>query len=266
MNPRNGRILRYRVDWFPLVVVALLFVAQLTVWYFAPPWLAAIAAAGLLIVSLISAPIHHNHQHINTFWSPTLNRLLEIPLALQTGVGSYAWVLHHNLGHHLNYLEQHPGREVDESRWTRGDGSQMGRVEYTLRLFFRHPFDIHRVGRKHPGIYRRYLLFKLPRYAILAGMAWVNPVNTLIVFVVTPMLTLLHTSWVTYEHHAGLDTDVPMHASRNRINALYNFLSMNLGYHTAHHVSPGLHWSRLPILHARISDRIPDSHLNRAFW
>jgi len=35
-------------------------------------------------------------------------------------------------------------------------------------------------------------------------------------------------------------------------------LSGNLGYHTAHHYKPGVHWSKLPELHAKIADRIPD--------
>jgi hypothetical protein len=38
----------------------------------------------------------------------------------------------------------------------------------------------------------------------------------------------------------------------------YNILTGNLGYHTAHHVKPKLHWSKLPEFHATIADRIPD--------
>mgnify|MGYP000123740735 FL=1 len=38
----------------------------------------------------------------------------------------------------------------------------------------------------------------------------------------------------------------------------YNLPSWNLGYHTAHHMLPGIHWSQLPQLHDKIRPRIPD--------
>jgi hypothetical protein len=53
----------------------------------------------------ISARNHH-HQHCFTFKSTILNRLLEVMYGLQTGIAGFTWVLHHNLGHHLNYLDQ----------------------------------------------------------------------------------------------------------------------------------------------------------------
>ena len=34
-------------------------------------------------------------------------------------------------------------------------------------------------------------------------------------------------------------------ASRNNVNPLFNFITCNLGYHTAHHKRPGIHWSEI---------------------
>ena len=38
---------------------------------------------------------------------------------------------------------------------------------------------------------------------------------------------------------------------------LYNRMTGNLGYHTAHHSEHGLHWSKLPVLHTELAREIP---------
>lgn len=262
----RGSILRYKADRGPVAFVLLAFAFHGAVWYGATPWLAALSILPLTLVSVFVAPINHHHQHVNTFRSPLLNRAYELVLALQTGVSPYAWVLHHNLGHHRNYLNQRPHRQPDESTWTRVDGAKMSRIEYTLDLLLRHQSDILQVGLRHPKILRRLLLMKLPLYGLLGLGLWLNPLNTLLVFLVPALLTLTHTIWATYEHHAGCDTAGHLSASTNRDNRLFNFLSGNLGLHTAHHMRPGVHWSLLPQLHAQIEHRIPKERILTSFW
>jgi len=268
MKSPRGTILRHTADRGTVMVVVCLFVVQLLVWHFGSTLWAALAVPGLFVPAVMSACIHHNHQHVNVFRARWLNRLFELPLALQTGIGSYTWVLHHNLGHHLNYLQQRPDSATrrDESHWMRDDGSTMGRVEYTLRLFARHHLDVYRVGRRHPRIYQNYLRMHAVILALLGVLFWVHPVNTLLLFVALPALALLHTCSATYEHHSGLDTSDPLKATRNRTSRVYNLLSQNLGYHTAHHLRPGLHWSELPAFHAQIVGDIPQAQIQPHFW
>jgi len=267
MKSSRGKILRYTIDRFTVFWVLLFFSVQLTVWYFAAPWLAAVLAVPLYFASMMSASIHHNHQHVNVFRKPWMNRVFELPLTLQTGVGPYTWVLHHNLGHHLNYLEQRDYEKgVDESRWLRKSGSKMGRLEYSAFLFVKHHFDVYQVGKKHPRVYRNYLLMRIPLYGLLALLFWLNPANTLILFLALPLVTLFHTCSATYEHHSGLETKDHLLASRNNTNKLYNLLSQNLGYHTAHHMRPGLHWSELPAFHEQIVAGIPVGQIKASFF
>jgi len=265
-DSQRGSVLKYKADRGPVAYVLLMFAVHVAVWSFATPWLALASIVPLTLLSVFVAPINHHHQHLNTFRSALLNRAYDIVLALQTGVGPYAWVLHHNLGHHLNYLNQRPHAQADESTWTRSDGKKMGRIEYTIDLLLRHQSDIYQVGLKYPKYLRSLLLMKLPLWGLLALGLWWNPLNTVLVFLVPAFLTLTHTIWATYEHHAGADTASHLRASVNRDNRLYNWMSGNLGLHTAHHMRPGVHWSLLPQIHAQIKHQIPQAQILTRFW
>jgi fatty acid desaturase len=200
----------------------------------------------------------HHHQHAPTMrWAP-LNRLLEVCYALHTGVTTHTWVLHHVLGHHVNYLDQ----DKDESRWRRKDGTRMGALEYTLRLALTAYPSAFQVGRRYPRLQRVFLVFGALTALLLALLVYHRPLPGLLLFVLPMACSMLFTAWVTYDHHAGLDTDDRFAASYNIMNRWFNRLTGNLGYHTAHHRSGGLHWSRLPALHATIAHRIP-THLYR---
>jgi fatty acid desaturase len=263
---RKGMILRYKADRRSVSIALGLFAVHALIFFFAPTWVAALCLIPLTAASMFVAAINHHHQHFNTFRSAWLNRIYELALSLQTGISPYGWVLHHNLGHHRNYLNQRPHAQPDESKWTRKDGSQMGRVEYTIDLVLHHQIDIFRIGMKYRRYLRAYLLMKIPLWAIVGLAIYVNPANALLVIIIPAFLTLCHTSWATYEHHAGCYPTNHYDASVNRTNALYNYLTCNLGYHTAHHKRPGVHWSLLPKIHDEIKDEIPPEMILPAFW
>jgi beta-carotene hydroxylase len=265
-TPRRAGLLRYSADWLPVSFVLAAFALHLAVYLWATPLLALVALLPLLALSTLVAAYNHHHQHVNVFHSPVLNRVYDVLLAVQSGVGPYTWVLHHNLGHHQHYLNQPPCAQPDESHWTRADGTQMGRLEYTLHTFLHHQVDVYRIGRRHPRIFVRYLWMKLPCYAFLAIGFYCAPLNFLLAFFIPSLLTLAHTCWATYEHHAGHRTQDPLEASVNREHKLFNLLTCNLGLHTAHHLKPGLHWSELPQLHRGIREQIPDGQLLQTFW
>ena len=123
---RRGTILKYKADRRPLSYVLVVFILRLAIWALATPLICAISVIPLAVLGMFIAPINHHHQHLNSFRAAWLNRLYDLVLALQSGAGPYTWVLHHNLGHHINYLNQPPHDSPDESHWTRADGTKMG--------------------------------------------------------------------------------------------------------------------------------------------
>ena len=265
-SDHRGTLLKYKADRGPVAYVVAVFILRLAIWALTTPLICAIAVSPLALLGMFIAPINHHHQHVNSFRASWLNRLYDLVLAPQCGIGPYSWVLHHNLGHHVNYMNQPPHERPDESRWARADGTQMGRIEYTIDLLLHHQIDIVRVGLRHPKYFRYFLLMKLPLWGLLGLGLWLRPLETVLVFLLPAFMTLTHTIWATYEHHAGCSGDSLFDASRNRESRLYNWMTGNLGLHTAHHKSPGLHWSLLPALHGEIRDQIPEEQIFKTFW
>jgi fatty acid desaturase len=204
---------------------------------------------------------NHHHQHTPTFRYTFANRILEFFYALHTGVTTNLWVLHHVHGHHNNFLDQ----SKDESRWTRDDGTQMGELEYSLKITATAYYRGYQVGKQHPKEQKNFILYSLITFAIVAGLVAYKPTASLLLFVLPMIMGLFMTAWATYEHHAGLNTDNQFEASFNNLNRWYNLFTGNLGYHTAHHYRQGLHWSKLPQLHEKIKDNIPEE-LVRKSW
>jgi fatty acid desaturase len=203
---------------------------------------------------------NHHHQHTMTFhWKP-FNRVLEFFYALHTGVTTNLWVLHHVLGHHRNFLDQ----SRDESGWKRADGRTMSALEYSLTIAGTAYYRGYKVGKRFPRVQRDFLLYAVLTLVGVAALCWYRPVPALLVFLLPMVISLLFTAWVTHDHHSGLDSDDQFTASYNNTNWLFNLLTGNLGYHTAHHYRQGVHWSKLPELHEKIKHQIPPQLLRDA--
>lgn len=251
---------KYRADVLPISLIVASFLADVAVfflapWYVALPW----AVVGLLPKACICAWNHH-HQHVATFRNRYANRALEVVYALQTGALPLAWELHHNAGHHVNYLDQ----AKDESRWKTRSGRTMGWFEYSVSVWATaYPRIWAKARQAHPSKRQQFVLWAIiVGLVVLAATMW-SPVNALILFVAPMAIGLFVTAWHTYYHHAGLDTDDEYAASWNILHTGYNVLTGNLGYHTAHHVRCTVHWSELPEFHAKIADRIPPTLYRR---
>ncbi|VAW56515.1 hypothetical protein MNBD_GAMMA07-2608 [hydrothermal vent metagenome] len=253
------QLFRHKEDRLPVLIILALTVVDFILYF-------TVDSAVFLFLYYVAMVIpkgticawNHHHQHLFTFRNTQLNRILEQAYALHTGVTTHLWRLHHVLGHHLNFLDQ----KKDESSWQRKDGSTMGVVEYTINVALTAYPRGYAVSKKHPKQQKAFVIYSIVTLLLVLLLVWHNPVAALFLFVLPMITSLLFTAYVTYEHHSGLDTQNEFEASNNNLNPLYNLFTGNLGYHTAHHHKQGVHWSKLPQLHASIADKIPP-HLFR---
>ncbi len=225
-------------------------------------WLAVWFAVTLIPKGCICAWNHH-HQHTKTFHSTLLNRPLELAYALHTGVTTNLWLLHHVFGHHRNYLDQ----DADESRWKRKNGSTMREWEYSFIIAMTAYYRGYIVGKRYPKQYRTHVIYTILAIATVTLLTFYKPMQSFMLFIL-PMITgLFITAWATYDHHAGLnETEDQFKASYNNINPVFNLMTGNLGFHTAHHIKQGLHWSELPALHQEIEHEIPTELYKDSIW
>ena len=248
------RVFRYQEDRIPVLCFTLIFCCDVLVYSLVDNvWaLVAYTLIGIFPKGCVCA-FNHHHQHVATFKSTILNRLLEQMYALQTGVATNAWVLHHSLGHHVNYLDQ----DKDESGWKNDDGTTMGWFKYTVWNTLQAYPRAYKVGHRYPAHQRVLVLSTLFIITLVAGLTYLRPLPAVFVFIIPMLISLFGTVYATHIHHSGKSCDSHFVACNNIIHEVYNVATGNLGYHTAHHYRPGVHWSRLRELHEEIKDKIP---------
>jgi len=248
------RILRYPEDRWPLAYTLMVLAVQLGLFFGVRNlWVTALCVVLFQPVQAVAIACNHYQHHINIFNFRGLNRAYEVILYLQTGTPPYLITLHRNLGHHPHYLEP----EQDTLRWQRPDGGSRGLVECLVKNFAGHLTWTIALGRRNPIVYRRLKIMTVVSLVTLSVLLYLDPVKAAIVFVGPMLLAIFNVARLGYDQHAGLELDDHLNASRNIESRFYNLVTFNSGYHTAHHVKPGLHWSRLPEFHRQLRDHIP---------
>ena len=112
-----------------------------------------------------------------------------------------------------------------------------------------------RLTARAPAVRRYYLRQIAWAVAFTALMIAIDPAAWL-KFVLLPQLLGLH--WLlgaNYLQHAHADGRSRLQFARNFTGGVNRWF-FNIGYHTAHHLQPRLHWSALPAAHQRIASQI----------
>jgi len=227
-------------------------------------WAHGLAYALLIYLNLALVVIEHNHMHLRIWRRRGLNRITDTLLSMFTGHACHVFHATHNANHHRHH--HGPLDAARTYRFKQGDTNHL--AGYLL-----HPAQaigvlwplIHRwharLKARAPAVqryYRRQWLWVIGFQAMLAAIdarAWG-------LYVLLPQMLALH--WLlgaNYLQHAHTDGHSSLQFARNFTGGV-NRLFFNIGYHTAHHLHPKVHWSELaewhqryvPRLHARLTE------------
>lgn len=247
-------MLRYRADVKTLIFVAIYFGLVAVQWVYAPTNLAV--AIPLLVLtcgfSFLGAVATHNTVHCPVFKSRTMNRLMQVALTLTYGHPVSAYVPGHNLSHHKHTQSRRDVMRTTKVRfrWNLLNGiffmPTVGKDIATADMrYFR------AMARRNPPWFRQMLLEAavfLGSTAALVVLDW----KKFLLYVLVPHQ---YAAWgiitMNLLQHDGCDQESEYNHSRNFVGKLVNFLTYNNGYHTIHHLEPGLHWSLLPAEHEK---------------
>jgi fatty acid desaturase len=213
----------------------------------------------------------HLHVHRPFSKKPALNLILDLSLGAVSGMTGSNWRIHHVYGHHRGVDLPYRG-----DRSILKDYSAVRAVSFSATSMwetFYSPIDeSFRKGIlanvRTPINYRWAFFEQLLLLAFIMVLAVLQPHTVLIYLLPWYVLTQFITRYVDYLNHYGCDERGrnPYQRANNSLSRWFNLTTHNFGYHTAHHIRPGAHWTELPAIHAGIADRIPERHLKHFSW
>lgn len=202
--------------------------------------------------SFFCAVATHNTVHSPVFEKRTHNRIFQVFLTLTYGHPVSAFVPGHNLSHHKHTQTR---RDVMRTSKVRFRWHLLNGLLFLLMVA---PSIMKGEGQyfkamKHrlPAWYRQYQV----EFWVLHGLYLALLILDWQKFLFFVFIPHKYAAWgiVTMNmlQHDGADEEHEWNHSRNFVGKLVNWFTFNNGYHTIHHMHPGMHWSLLPAAHAR---------------
>lgn len=246
-------MLRYQADRRTLAFITSYFLVLSLAFYLRPTelWLKVLLVVVLCVQSWIAAVIAHNTLHSPVFKSRTLNRVFQVVLTCTYGFPVSEYVPGHNLSHH-----RFTQRREDVMRTTKV------RLPWNLLNLFAFFFAVApgvtaanmryvaTQKARHPRWYRQFQIETAVGWGTKLALLIVDWKACLLYVFVPHLYAVWGITTVNFLQHDGCDPDHDVNHSRNFVGRVFNWFTFNNGFHTMHHITPGMHWSLLAQAHA----------------
>jgi len=257
-------MLRYRSDRRTLLYLA--FTTALTLVNWKTGKVHPVLYPATLFMFFTTAVISHNHNHLGMWRSKALNLLTSYWIAIFYGHPAIAWVPTHNQVHHK--LNNRPGDSSRSPKWFEGN-HLAALLVYPMLTNLAQTKDINAFLKDLWRRDRAAFFSAASEYAVffggMAGLLILDWRKALLFFFIPQQFALFSIQVVNYLQHIETDAYSDWNHSRNFVSKTLNLLLFNNGYHTVHHLKPGLHWSELPRFHAQHAGKIHPSLLQESW-
>lgn len=256
-------MLKHRSDIQSVVYMLLAPALLWLMWQYGPTmpmWVWVPVYALQLLIAVTFAVMCHNHKHLPMWKNKVLNHLTDNWLTVFYGFPVFAWVPTHMHNHH-NHVNTLP----DYTRTYRvsEQNNLLTLLSYpTLSGGFQQPA----VRAYFSEMWRKdrskalFLMIQLMSLVLFTGFfLWLDWRLALVYVMIPQQVSLFSVLIFNYVQHIHADEETEYNNSRNFLGRLLNFLLLNNGYHTAHHLWAGVHWSQLPQKHKEVEHLIHPS-------
>lgn len=216
------------------------------VWELPLPWALAVFSLNV-VFGLVAHVINHNVSHCPMFEDERANRLASFGISALLGIPATAISASHIYNHHVHNNNEHD--------WLRSTVLAEARGPLRLLKYVWHVFSLPRLAAR-PGAegipaalrgqIQRENLFVV---VVLAGALSASWQVTLTYFVLARLCALSCLFVLNLVQHDGLEHEDGVNRCHNYTNKYLNLVLFKNGYHSAHHLRPGAHWSELDALH-----------------
>ncbi|MBI1288552.1 MAG: fatty acid desaturase [Flavobacteriales bacterium] len=263
----RSRIVRYKADYRTLATVFGYGIYTIASW-FIYPHVSTFWKVMLFVVhcnvQFVLFCIIHNTIHSPIFRKKKWNKAFQYYLTMLCGNQVSGFVPGHNLSHHM-----HLQTPKDTSRTTRAR-FEWNFLNQSLFFFFM-AFDIIKMEQKfkakmketQPDWYRQYFIEALLVKGIKLTLLLIDWQRALVLIIVPGLYGIWGLFGTNFWQHDGCDETHPYNHSRNFTGKLFNWMVFNNGFHGAHHMKPGLHWSLYPKYHEENLAPFVHPNLNR---
>lgn len=210
--------------------------------------------------SFFCAVATHNTVHSPVWKSRGANRVFQMALTVTYGHPVSAFVPGHNLSHHKHTQTRRDVMRTSKARFSWhllnglfflamvGPSIMRGEASYFKMMKGRSPAWFRQLRLEQLALFGTYgvlLVLDILHPTIFPGLK----------FLVLVFIPHKYAAWgiitMNMLQHDGADERSEWNHSRNFVGTLVNWFTFNNGYHTIHHMHPGMHWSLLPEAHAR---------------